>query len=125
MGVDAEIIRMVKTNKKGLCKNTIDNMTKDCSGSYCLVLKIKLTVTSDRPLIFVGYKYNIRNFLSFVATDNAGITTSGIPYLYNHPDPFSIVSVIPLAFPLIVSKLFVSVNDVDSHKKYRQSDLAL
>ena len=49
----------------------------------------------------------------------------GIPYLSKYPDQFSNVSIRPVARPLLMSKCFGSVNEVDSHNKSRQSDLAL
>ena len=41
MEVGAELIGMVKTNTKGLCKDTIENLTKDWPGGYYLVLRSK------------------------------------------------------------------------------------
>ena len=55
----------------------------------------------------------------------AGSTTLGIPYLSKYPDQISNVSIHPVDSPLIMSKFFDSVNDVDSHNKCRQSYLAL
>ena len=49
----------------------------------------------------------------------------GINYLSKYPDQFSNVSINPVALPLIMPKFFGSVNEVDSQKKSRQSDLAL
>ena len=54
-----------------------------------------------------------------------GGTTLGIPYLLKYPDQFYYVSIIHVARPLFMSKFFGSVNEVDSHKKSRQSDIAL
>ena len=52
-------------------------------------------------------------------------TTLGIPYLSNYPDQFSNVSIRPVARPLLMSKFFGLVNEVDSHNKSLQLDLAL
>ena len=81
-------------------------------------------VPGDRPLIAIGYKYNVRKVLSFIVTYNTGSTNNGIPYLYNYPDQFTNVAIRPVAHPLVVSKKS-AVNEVDSHNKSRQSDLAL
>ena len=82
-------------------------------------------VPGDRPLIAIGYKYNARKVLSFIVTDNSGSTKTCIPYLSKYPDQFTNVSIFPVARPLVMSKCFSAVNEVDSHKNSRQYDLAL
>ena len=52
----AELIGMVKTKTKVLCKDTIDELTKDWPGGSYLVLRRKSMVPRDRPLIYIGYK---------------------------------------------------------------------
>ena len=49
----------------------------------------------------------------------------GIPYLSNYPDQFYNVSIILVACPLLMSKFFALVNEVDSYTKSRQSYIAL
>ena len=68
MEVGAELVGMVNTNTKGLCKEKIDNLTKDWPGGSYLVLMRKPMVPGDRPLIAVGYKYNERKVVSFIVT---------------------------------------------------------
>ena len=89
------------------------------------MLKRKSTVTGDRLLISIGYKYDTRNVISSVATKDAGITKDGITYSSKYHVPCYNFSVRPIDRPLAVSKFFVSVNEVDSHNKSRKSDLAL
>ena len=74
-------------------------------------------VPEVRPLITNGYKYNTGKVISFIVTDNAGITQTGIIYLSKYPDQFSNVSIRPVACPLVMYKLFVSISEVESHKK--------
>ena len=63
MDVGYGIIGIVITNKKGLCKDTIDNMTKNWPcGSYP-VLKRKSIVIGDKPLIATDYRYSIGTLL--------------------------------------------------------------
>ena len=113
---------MFKTNAKCFCKGTIKALEKDWPvGSY-LVLKIKSTVPGNRPLIAIGYKYNVSKVLSFIATEDSGSTNTGIPYLSNIPYPFSNFSICHVARPLVMTKFFGSVNEVESHNKSRQSD---
>ena len=100
----AELIGMVKTNTKGLCKETIENLTKKWPGGSYLVLRSKPMVPGGRPLIAIGYKYNARKVLSFIVTDNAGSKNTGIPYLSKYPDQFTNVSIHPVARPLVMSK---------------------
>ena len=97
---------MVKTNTKGFCKDTIEKLTKDWPGGSYLVLRIKPMVPGGRPLIAIGYKYNERKVLSFIVTDNTGITKNGIPYLSKYPDQFTNVSIRPVARPIVMSKKF-------------------
>ena len=82
-------------------------------------------VPGGRPIIDIGYKYNTRKVLQFIVIEKSGITQSGLTYLYKYPGQFSNVAISPVALPLVVHKFFGSVNDVDSHNKSRQSDLAL
>ena len=88
------------------------------------MLRIKPMVPGGRPLIAIGYKYNTRKVLSFIVTDNAGSTKTGIPYLSKYPDQFTNVSIRPVARPVVMSKK-IALNEVDSHNKSRQSDVAL
>ena len=83
------------------------------------MLRSKPVVPGVRPLITNGYKYNTGKVISFIVTDNAGITQTGIIYLSKYPDQFSNVSIRPVSRPLVVYKLFVSVNEVDYQKKKR------
>ena len=124
MELVSELIGMVKTNTKGLCKETIEKLTKDWPGGSYLVLRSNHMVPGDRPLIDIGYKYNSRKVLSFIVTDNVGTTKTGIYYLYKYPDQCTNVSIRPVARPLVMSKKY-AVNEVDSHNKLRQYDLAL
>ena len=64
------MVGMVKTNTKGFCKETIDNLTKDRTvGSY-LLLRNKSMVPGDMPLFSIGYKYNMQKFLYFIVTED-------------------------------------------------------
>ena len=66
MDVGTDIIDMVKTNKKGLCKDTIENLTKDWPGGSYLVLRRKSMLTWDRALIVIGYNYYAQKVLSLI-----------------------------------------------------------
>ena len=76
------MIGMVTINKKGFCKENIENMKNNYPGGSYLVLKSKPMVPGDMLLFVIGYKYNSQKVLYFVVTDNTGITKAGITYLY-------------------------------------------
>ena len=71
------------------------------------MLRRKPLVTGDRFIITVSYNYNVRKVLSFIVTDNAGSTKTGIPYLSKYPDQFTNVAIRPVAYPLVMSKMFL------------------
>ena len=83
IGVD--FIRIVKMNTKVYCKATIEGLTKDYPGVFHIVLRSKHIVPGERPLLAIGYKYNLRNVLSFFDTAGTGSTTLCIPYLSKYP----------------------------------------
>ena len=79
----------------------------------------------ERLLLAIRYKYNSRKVLSYVVTSGTGITTLGTPYLSKYPDQFSNVSICAVALPLLMSKFFGSVYEVESQNKSCQLDLEL
>ena len=78
-----------------------------------------------RSIIAIGYKHNMRKVLSFIVTENSGITQEDIHYLSKYPDQFYNVVIITVARSLIMYKLFVSVDEVESNNKSRQYDLVM
>ena len=89
------------------------------------MIRINNMVPRCRSLIDISHKYNAQNVLSFIVTDNTGITQAGLTYLYKYPDPFYNLSILPVAHPLVMYNLSESVNEVDSHNKSRKSYTAL
>ena len=104
MEVVAELVGMLKTNTKGFCKETIYKLTKDWPGGSYVMIRSKHMVPVDRSLIAIGQKYNAREVLSFIVTDNLGSTKTGIPYLSKYPDQFTNFAIHPVARPLVMSK---------------------
>ena len=125
MGVGDDTIDMVKTNYKVLCKDTINNMTDYFQEGSYFALKINYTVTGYRMMIAIRYTYNVQKVIYFISTEESEITKFGINYLYMYPEQFDNISIRPVSGTLFIYKFFVSVNDVDSHNKPRQSYLAL
>ena len=106
MEVGAEFIGMVKTNTKRLCKETIENLTKDWPGGSYLVLRSKPMVPGGRLLIDIGYNCNLCKVLSFIVTYNSGSTQAVLPYLSKYLDQFTNVANFPVARTLVKSKFF-------------------
>ena len=52
-------------------------------------------VPSERSIIDIGYKYNIRKVISFIDTEDTGITKDVITYLSKYYDPFANVENFP------------------------------
>ena len=81
-----------------------------CKGRHFLLVTSKIPVMSYHLLLKKGQV--------------------GIPYLSKFPDQFSPdqfsnVSIFPVANLLLMYKFFGSVNEVESHNKSRQSNIAL
>ena len=107
MEVGAELIGMMKTNtKRGFYTENIDKLTKDWPGGSYLILSRNHMVPGGRPLIAIGYKYNTPKVLSFIVTDNVGITEAGLLYLSNYLDQFTNVAIRPVACPLVTLFVF-------------------
>ena len=83
------------------------------------MLKRNPEVPWNRTLIDIGYKYNYHKVLYFIDAEGVGIANTGIRYLSKHPNQFANVEIQPVSNPLFMSKFVVSVNEVDSHNKYR------
>ena len=82
-------------------------------------------VPGGRPLISIGYKYNSRKVLGFIATEGAGSTEPGDPYLSGCPEIYSNVSVLPTDCPHFLDRHFNACNIIDHHNIIRQSYIAL
>ena len=88
--------------------------------------KLVLEATyQDVPLLAIGYKYNRRKVLFFVATRGAGTTTAGDPYVQRWADEHGNLCVREIPRPTILSEYFSASNGVDLHNQSRQSDLGL
>ena len=59
----------MSTLHKGFCLATLEKLTKDWPGGSYLVIKITRRVPGGRPLTEIGYMYNSRKVLGFIATD--------------------------------------------------------
>ena len=73
----------------------------------------------------IGYKYNYRKVLVFIATEGAGTTEPGDPYLSCFYDIYSNVSVSPVVCPRLPHRYFNACNTIDNQNRMLQSDLEL
>ena len=89
------------------------------------MLKINFTVTRNKYLISIQYKYKHQKDLTSIAEEDEGSINSSILYVSNYADHFSYVAIIPVSYPLVMYNLFRYVNGVDSHNKYRKSSLGM
>ena len=80
-------------------------------GSY-LIMKSNQRVPSGRPLLANGHKYNSRKFLGFIATEGAGSTSPGDPYVSRLPNIYSNVSVRPVVHPHLLGRYFNDCNAI-------------
>ena len=81
--------------------------------------------TGESPLLAIGYKYNSRNVLGFIATEGAGRTETGDPYLSRFPDIYYNVSVRPVFCTHLRGRYFNACNAIDNHNRMRQYDISL
>lgn len=93
------------------------------SGGMSMVMEG--TTASGVQLLAIGYKYNSRKVLSFVATKASGSTTPGTPYRAKFADNWGNVMTRLVPRPDIISQYFQISNAVDTHNQARQSDLGL
>ena len=78
-----------------------------------------------RKIMAIGYKYDSRKFLGFIATDVTGITELGDPYLCRFPGIYSNVSVHPVVLHHLLVRYFIACNEIYKRNMMRKSDLAL
>ena len=100
----------MKTSHKGFCLATLEKLMEYWPGGSYLVMKITPIVPGGRPLIAIGYKYNPRNFLGFIATEGARCTKPGDSYLSRFPDIYYNVSVRPVVHPHLLGRYFNACN---------------
>ena len=102
----------VKTSHKGFCLAALEKLMKDWPGGLYLVMKSTPRFPGGRPLLDIGYKYNSRKVLGFIATKGAGSTAPGNPYLSRFPDIYSNISVLPLVCPHLLGRYSNACNAI-------------
>ena len=117
-----EFIGVIKTAHASSPKEYLENNLKDkCAGSQLVLF----TEIDGEGLLAIGYKYNKRKVLFFVATPGSGATTEGEPYVQRWADEHGNLLTRHIPRPAIVSTYFGISPRVDNHNQSRQHDLAI
>ena len=76
-------------------------------------------------LMAIGYKYNSKKFLGFIANEGGRGTEPVNPYLSHFPDIYFNVSVLPVVRPHFLGNTYNAINTIENHNRMRQCDLDL
>ena len=120
-----EFIGPVKTNSTYFPKAELELMMKEWPSGSHAVLECETPTSKKHKLLAIGYKYNARKTLCFVATKNAGSTSPGKPYIARFPDSFGNLNQREVPRPQVISRYFETCNVIDVHNQARQYELAL
>ena len=114
----------LKTNHRFFPKDDLEEKMKSWpSGSY-LVMECT-TPRKGHKLIAIGYRYNAKKTLCFLANKCVGSTKPGNPYIASFPDSVGNVCHRSVPRPSIISDYFEISNCIDSHNQARQFELGL
>ena len=116
-------IGVVKTNSSGYPKAFLEDKMKDYPAGSHLILET--TTKEEIDLLAIGYKYNRKKVMFFIATNGSGHTEEGIPYEARWKDKNNNTRVRKVFRPEIVAKYFTKSNSIDVHNQSRQFDLRL
>ena len=119
-----DFVGPVKTSHKCFPKKFFVETMRTWPGGSYLVLE-GTGPKYKTPLIAIGYKYNNRKVLHFIATKEAGKTTPGAPYYAKFAHPSGKVAIRKVQRPAVISEFFEMSNKVDTHNHVRQSELKL
>ncbi len=127
-GAASEVLReavfQVKTNSSGYPKKEIHSILKNCPGGTSVVLETTDPQTKLK-LIAVGYKYNSKKVLFFIASERAGSTVNGKPYEMKYQDCYGNIAYRNIPRPEMISQYFEDSNCIDVHNQLRQYSLHL
>ena len=73
----------------------------------------------------IGYKYNSKKVLGFIADEGSGSTEPGNTYLSCCPDIYSDVFFRPIVRPCLLGSHVNTCNAIYNHNRMRKSDLAI
>ena len=120
--LDAEFVGPVKTSHKQFPKTYLENTMKTWPPGSHLVMQTEL---KGKSYYAIGYKYNMKKVLSFIATEGAGHTKPGEPYEAKWLDDNGRACSRKVPRPHILSEYFSHSNQIDKHNHARQSQLGI
>ncbi|CAB9527834.1 unknown protein [Seminavis robusta] len=113
----------MKTNTRLFPNKEIEEkMEQWPSGSY---LVLECHTPNGHDLIAIGYRYNRKKTLLFLATKNAGSTKPGRPYTAKFADSLGTIQERLVPRPAVLSEYFNDSNVIDTHNHVRQGELKL
>ena len=118
-----DFVGPVKTATSLFVNKEIEKIMKEWPSGTHLVMEG--TSPNDNKLLTIGYKYNKRKVLTFVATKNAGSTLVGEPYRARFIGDDNNIQFRSVDRPQIISAYFKTSNAVDKHNHARQAELKL
>eukprot|EP00873_Tetraselmis_striata_P006958 jgi/Tetstr1/427222/TSEL_017410.t1 len=115
-------IGCVKTSHSLYPKAYLESHLKDKPAGSRMVLR---STVEGVGLMAIGYKYNRRRVLFFLATEGAGGVHDGEPYVQCWADDLNNITTRHIPRPDVVSQYFTRSPCVDNHNQSRQHDLML
>ena len=103
-------------------KEALDDALRGHPGGSHLEME---TIIDGIKFIAIGYKYNSKKSLFFLAPEGAGATGEGEPYVTKWPDSDGNILTRNVVRLVLASRYFLCLNKVDKHNQLRQSELAL
>jgi hypothetical protein len=116
------VIVHIKNSFAGFPKDALEEQLRGMPGGSHLEMR---TTVDGVNLIAIGSKYNSKKTQFHVATEGAGSTKAGKPYVSKYHDELGNVLTREVARPAVVSRYFCKFNKVDIHDHLRQHELAL
>ena len=118
-----EFIGVVKNNRAYFPRAMLEKQMELWPSGACLAYEVTSPLGVD--LLAIGYKYNARTCLCFIATKNAGSLAEGDPYVARFRDQHGNAMTRKVPRPAIISKYFGRSNVIDTHNHLRQFLLRL
>ena len=103
-------------------KVALDDALRGAPGGSHLEME---TIIDGIKFIAIGYKYNSKKTLFFLAPEGAGGTIDGEPYVTKWPDEHGNVMTRNVLRLVLASRYFLTFMKVDKHNQLRQHELSL
>lgn len=114
----------LKTSSALFPKTELEEKMKEYPSGAYLVMEC-VSPKGGHALVAIGYKYNKRKVLCFLATKSAGTTKAGTPYIAKFPDSMGNTCERAVPRPTVISEYFADSNKIDIHNQVRQGELKL